>query len=123
MKATKILLGATLIGSLLSASLFGTVEDYRKLYQATRTDIALPSKVIAPTDLPRRFVDATVMIALTVDAAGLPHDIAIMKPIDPELSRALIPALAQWRFTPAQKDGQPVAQRVVLPIKLAASSY
>ena len=118
MKTIKTLLGAALIGSLLSASVFGSVDDYRKLYYTTRTDVPLPVKVVNPTDLPRRYLDATVMLELTVDKSGQPRDITVLRPIDPELAQSLIPTLAQWRFSPAQRDGQPVTTRIVLPIKL-----
>ena len=124
MKTIKILLGAALLGSLLSSTVFASVENYRKNYQSvvTRTDIPLPAKVVAPSDLSRRYVGATVVLRLTVDEAGQPRDISVVQPIDPELSQSVIAAMAQWRFTPAQKDGKPVATRVELPIHLVAEA-
>lgn len=122
MNKMKMLVGAALLGGLLSTSTFaaGVAND------ASATEAAFtkpqPAKVVSPEWVPRRYLDHTVKVAFTVDALGQPRDIRIIDPKDRDLARSLVPAIAQWRFTPATKDGTPVAQRVVMPLKLVVNS-
>lgn len=122
MNKMKMLVGAALLSGLLSTSTFaaGVGND------ASATEAAFtkpqPAKVVSPEWLPRRYLDTTVKVAFTVDENGQPRDIKIMGPRDRDLARSLVPAIAQWRFTPATKDGAPVAQRVVMPVKLVADT-
>lgn len=113
MNPIKLFAGAVLFGSLL------TVSSYAN---ATATILPQPATVVAPEALPPRFVGATVKLSFTIDENGRPHDITVVKPADRDLARSLVPALAQWRFTPAQEGGVPVAKRVVLPLTLATGS-
>lgn len=122
MNKMKMLVGAALLSGLLSTSTFaaGVAND------ASATEAAFtkphPATIVSPEWLPRRYLDTTVKVAFTVDENGQPRDIKIMGPKDRDLARSLVPAIAQWRFTPATKDGTPVSQRVVMPVKLVADT-
>ena len=122
MKNTRLLIGAALLSTVVSIPAFASVEQYRQHYMVPRTDVPLPAKVVSPTDLSRCWIGTTVTLSLTVDSAGRPHDIAVLKPTDPELAKRVIAALAQWQFTPALENGTPVARKIVLPVRLQAES-
>jgi iron complex outermembrane recepter protein len=123
MNKTPVILGAVLFcGALAVAAPAATnspIDQYLAHYRVVRSDVPLPAKVVGPVDLSRRYIGSLVTIDLTVDASGQPRDISVVSRNDPELARAVISAVAQWRFTPAQKDGKPVEARIRLPIRLA----
>ncbi len=78
-----------------------------------------PVKVVRFHNIPQRFADAIVQVEMTIDAEGRPRDIRGKKPLPSDLASRVVPALSQWTFTPARdKDGNPVAIRVVLPLRL-----
>ena len=122
MKMFKNLLGAALAGGILTTSAFAYVEQPTPWPQAPRVDVPVVSKVVNPVNLPQRHEGATVQVSFTIDPTGQPRNIKVLAPSDPDLARALIPALAQWRFTPVQRNGAPVSTRVVLPIKLISKA-
>jgi TonB family protein len=51
-------------------------------------------------------------ISLVVDANGLPHDLQVVKSLNPGLDKKAMEAIRKYRFRPAMKDGEPV------PVKL-----
>lgn len=62
-------------------------------------------------------IQGTMVLQLVVDASGQPTDIVIVSPIGYGLDELAVGAVRTWRFTPAQKDGQPV--RVVIAVEVA----
>lgn len=62
-------------------------------------------------------VEGAVDIQLIVTSAGLPKDPRVVKGIDKDVDQSALDAVAQWRFDPAEKDGKPVAVRIVLEIE------
>ena len=117
MKMKSVILSAAILGGLFSVSSFANV-----IVQAgtapEKFEAPVPVKVVNPTGLFRRHEGETVKLSLTVDAAGQPHDIRIMAGQDQNLTERLLPAVAQWKFIPAKKDGVPVSSRIVLPVQL-----
>ena len=117
MKMKSVILSAAILGGLFSVSSFANV-----IVEAgpapEKFEAPVPVKVVNPTGLFRRHEGETVKLSLTVDAAGQPHDIRIMAGQDRNLTERLLPAVAQWRFTPARKNGAPVPARIVLPVQL-----
>ncbi|MFT3762085.1 MAG: TonB family protein [Pseudoxanthomonas sp.] len=95
---------------------------------------AAPAPAVAATDLPtpiagqspppeypasamRRGDTGTVLLHVTVGADGVPTDVDFARRSGTRaLDRAAQDAVRQWRFTPAQRDGQPVAASVDIPI-------
>ena len=53
---------------------------------------------------------------MLVDRDGRPQNIKIASPASAEMTKLLVSALSQWRFSPAREDGVPVARRVTLPL-------
>jgi len=60
--------------------------------------------------------EGTVALMLVVSTDGAPRDIAISQPLTPDFDHAAIDALKQWRFSPAMKDGKPVAVAIAIKI-------
>ncbi|MGD0302704.1 MAG: energy transducer TonB [Bryobacteraceae bacterium] len=75
-------------------------------------------KQIAPRRSTNRGVRVvgSVTVALVVSSKGMPKDVRVVKGLDPDVDQSTVEAVEQWRFTPAQKDGKPVAVRISLDI-------
>jgi len=121
MKTKYILLGAALLGSLLNVTAFAA-NELMELRPLKKSDRPVLTKVVAPTSVPATYVGSTVMVSLTVNAAGEPRNIRILDPDDLALTNKLLPVLSQWRFDPVSKDGVRVESKVLLPIKLTCDS-
>jgi TonB family protein len=119
MKMKSVILSAAILGGLFSVSSFANVIVATSPISAPAIfEAPVPVKVVNPTGLFRRHEGETVKLSLTVDAAGQPHDIRILAGRDQNLTERLLPAVAQWKFIPAKKDGVPVSSRIVLPVQL-----
>jgi protein TonB len=86
--------------------------------------VSAPNLLFAPdpefTDQARRKrLGGTVVIALTVDAAGNPHDVRVARSLSQDVSKKYkqialglddnaVAAVKQYRFQPAQFQGKPV---------------
>jgi TonB family protein len=79
--------------------------------------VPVPVSVVAPTVGPE-YTGATVQLEFIVDASGKPASFSVKSASDDTLATAVVQAVKQWRFTPAVKDGSPVATRVILPVKI-----
>ena len=56
-------------------------------------------------------LSGTVMLAILVATDGTVSDIHVIEKLDPGLDAKAISAVSKWRFTPAMRDGTPVAFR------------
>lgn len=61
-------------------------------------------------------VVGSVTVALIVSSKGMPKDVHVVKGLDKDLDQSTVEAVEQWRFSPAQKEGKPVAVRISLEI-------
>jgi TonB family protein len=53
-----------------------------------------------------------VTMSLTVDDEGIPNDIHVVSPIGLGLDENAVTCMRQSRYSPAQKDGKPVPQKI-----------
>ncbi len=53
----------------------------------------------------------SVLLEVILDSSGSVCDARVVKPLEPQLDAAALAAVRQWKFSPAQKDGKPVAAR------------
>jgi TonB family protein len=83
-------------------------------------EIPVPVAVVAPV-AHSWDVGQEVQVGFTVNTAGYPSDISVVSSTDTELADAVVTAVKQWRFTPAQRNGAAVATRVVLPVRVVDS--
>ena len=80
-------------------------------------EVPVPVAVVTPSVLPE-YAGSTVEVEFTVDTSGKPIDLSVKSSPDTALSTAVVDAVKQWRFTPAQANGIPVAKKVFLPVKI-----
>ena len=74
-----------------------------------------------PPDALRNGESGTVLLRVHVGADGLPSAIDLVQSSrSRSLDRAASNAVKRWRFRPAQRDGQPVAGEVQIPIAFNA---
>lgn len=121
MNAQRVLLAALLISGLSTAARASVVVS-DVVTDRTGFTAPAPAMVVAPEALPSRYRDETVQLSLTIDEAGRPQNIGLARGNDPQLARRLFPAVAQWQFKPALRNGVPVSAKVVLPLRLVAAA-
>lgn len=74
-----------------------------------------------PEALRREGVSGIVSISVNIDESGNVAASSVSKSSNPAFDQAALDAVAQWKFKPAKKAGQPVAVTVVLPIRFTAA--
>lgn len=112
MNSRQLLLASALVGGLLSSASAVT--------RVAPADYAAPAPatVVAPAGLPRSHIGAIVTLRLDVDAAGQPSNIRVLSDRDPVLTKRLVEAVSQWRFSPARQNGVAVGATIELPLEL-----
>jgi TonB family protein len=61
---------------------------------------------------PRARLAGTVMLDVVLLEDGTPRIVRILRSLRPDLDDSAVEAFTQWRFSPAQKDGQPIKVRM-----------
>lgn len=74
-------------------------------------------KVVSP-EVTGYDIGQSVKVEFVVDKTGHTSDISIKSPADREFAAAVVEAVKQWEFQPAQVNGAPVATKVVLPVRV-----
>ena len=69
----------------------------------------------------RKSGNQLILASAVIDASGKLGQVSVMKNSENQLVGPLVEALKHWIFQPAQIDGQPVALKILLGIRLAAS--
>jgi TonB family protein len=82
--------------------------------------IPTPISVVSPQVQPEDIGQA-VEVEFVVDTTGHTSDVSVKSASDRALARAVVDAVKQWRFTPAQRDGAAVTTKVVLPVRVVQS--
>jgi protein TonB len=85
------------------------------------TGIPVPISVVAP-HVDGYDIGQSVQVEFVVDTTGKPSAINIKSTSDRDFAEAVVDAVKQWRFTPAQLNGSPVATKVVLPVRVVESA-
>jgi protein TonB len=85
------------------------------------TDIPVPIEVVSPK-VDSYDIGQVVRVEFVVEATGLTSNINIKSSSDRGFADAVVDAVKQWRFTPAQRNGTPVATRVVLPVRVVEAA-
>ena len=79
--------------------------------------VPVPLVVVSPRVDPE-FAGQTVKLEFLVDATGKATGIIVESSPDETLSEAVVEAVKQWEFAPAQVKGAPVPTRVELPVQI-----
>jgi TonB family protein len=118
MKAVSKLLVLVSLGTLGAAAALATTAEQSYL-ETCRKDpgVPVPLIVVSPIVEPE-YNGTTVQLAFVVDATGKPADFSVQSSPDSTVAMAVMDAVKQWRFKPAERDGAPVATKVVLPVKI-----
>lgn len=66
-----------------------------------------------------RTVSGEVVVELLVDRQGRPQEISVVESSNPDLDAAVLRAIRQWQFSPAQRKGQAVQTKIKLPFRFA----
>jgi protein TonB len=66
-------------------------------------------------------IQGCVLLAVAINATGTVDLVKVTKPLEPGLDQKAVEAVQQWKFTPATKDGNPVA--VQIPISVGFRLY
>lgn len=61
-------------------------------------------------------IQGAVILRLIVSSTGVPQDIHVLRALAPDLDRNAVQAVAQWRFQPATRNGQPVFVRATVEV-------
>jgi periplasmic protein TonB len=85
-----------------------------KVYRVVGGDVKAPRPIHSPdpeyTEKARKEgKEGTVLIKMVVGSNGLPHDIKVIRPLDPDLDELAVDTVKTWKFAPGTKDGEPVA--------------
>ena len=83
--------------------------------------VSPPKQIYAPEP---EFSDAArgvkfqgiVVVALIVNAEGVPTAVHILSPLGAGLDAKAVQAVKSWKFKPAEKDGQPVAVTIAVQV-------
>lgn len=121
MKTKSLVIAAALLGGLLSSASAFTLVVPAAPAPPLKFEAPAPATVVSPTELPSSFKGQTVDVALTISASGEVSDIRLVRGTDRYLTKSLVSALSQWKFTPARKNGVPVSSKVVLPLQVVES--
>ncbi len=118
MKAVNKLALVLSLGALTSAAAFATTDEQAYIESCRKgSDVPVPVAVVTPSVSPE-YAGATVELEFTVDVTGKPAGLSVKSDTDTTLAAAVMDAVKQWRFKPAQPNGVPVATKVVLPVKI-----
>jgi len=69
-----------------------------------------------PDKARRKKQRGTVLVGLIVGTDGLPREVRVDHSATPELDGAAVDTVKRWRFTPASKDGKPVAAQIKVEV-------
>jgi TonB family protein len=94
-------------------------NDYKSVDQMPA--IILEAKPIYPPQALKDKIEGRVWLKVLVEASGKPSIIEVMKSSDTIFNEAAITAAKNHKFTPALKDGKPVAVYVVIPFNFSLS--
>jgi len=121
MKATHKLAVVIGLGALVTFAHAKTPEEAYLEASQKGPGIPVPVSVVSPTNVGSEYAGASVKLKFTVDTNGKPTDFAVVSSPDAALASVIANAVSKWRFTPAQKNGAPVATKVVLPVHVSGS--
>jgi periplasmic protein TonB len=80
----------------------------------------VPVRTVAPEypfELRREGVVGLVLVSCVIDEQGNVTELAIEKTTNVGFNAPALEALKKWKFKPARIDGNPVAKKVVIPLR------
>lgn len=119
MKAVSKLVVLLSMGLLTAAAASATTSWERAYLESCRKDpgVPVPYAIVSP-DIGPEFHGGRVELEFLVDTKGKPAEFSVTYTSDDALAKAVVKAVKQWRFLPAESDGKPVATKVSLPVHI-----
>lgn len=118
MKAVRKLVVSLLVGTLFTSFASASTPEQAYLESCRKEPgIPVPIAVVTPS-IGAGYSGSVVQLEFVVDAAGNPVDLAIKSSPDDQVATAVLDAVKQWRFKPAERDGVAVETKVLLPVKI-----
>lgn len=115
---------ASKVIALIAISLFGSFAAFaatpeESYISSCRKDpgVPVPVSVVTPVVGPE-YTGTSVEVEFVVDQAGKPANLSVKSVVDDALATAVVDAVKQWKFKPVERNGAPVATKVVLPVKI-----
>lgn len=75
-----------------------------------------------PADLRKAKVEGVVTLVFVLDETGRVEDPRVENSTRPEFEKPALDAIRKWRFSPGQKDGQPVRTHIRIPMRFRVST-
>ncbi len=95
-----------------------TAGGHSGLRTDSRPALLTSPRPVYPALARRRGWEGTVLIRLRVDASGRVGETSLVRSSGHRiLDRSALKQVRTWRFQPAMRDGKPVAEDVILPIR------
>ena len=69
-----------------------------------------------PWNAQRRGIHGTVVLAIAINMNGGIDKVKVVRRLDPDLDQAAVDAVRQWRFAPAEKDGEAVPFQTLVEV-------
>ena len=60
--------------------------------------------------------EGAVKLKLVVRSDGVPGDVSVSQSLSPDFDIAAMDAVKQWKFSPAMKDGTPIAVQIAVEV-------
>jgi TonB family protein len=121
MKAVSKLVVMLSLGSLVSVAAFASTVEQTYLENCRKDpSIPVPVAVVSPSVGPE-YGGSQLELEFVVDQKGKPANVSVKSAPDETVATAVADAVKQWKFKPAERDGIPVATKVVLPVKIIES--
>ncbi len=119
MKAVTKLVALLNVGLLSAVAASAAPSSEQAYLESCRKEpgVPVPVTVVSPA-VGSEFNGASVELEFVVDEKGKPSQFSVKSTTDDALNRAVVDAVKQWRFKPAVANGQPVATKVALPIRI-----
>jgi protein TonB len=83
--------------------------------------VPVPVSVVSP-HVDGYDIGQKVQVEFVVDTTGHTQDVSIKSASDRDFAEAVVDAVKQWKFAPAQRNGSPVATKVVLPVSVVPAT-
>jgi protein TonB len=120
MKAVNKLVALISLSALLPFAASAKSPEQAYLETASKASgTPVPVAVVSPS-VSADYAGSTIELAFTVDAKGSPTGFSVVSSPDAMVAKVVMDAVSKWRFTPASRDGAPVATKVVLPVRIAS---
>jgi protein TonB len=75
-----------------------------------------------PDSLKGSGIQGTVIVEAVINEKGCTESLHIVQKLNPQLDELARQSVNSWKFTPATKDGRPVAVMVRIPVEFKENS-